>query len=75
VLKSIPEDRIRLLLKLTSLNGVITLLEDLKISQSYSDRGWIVIVLLSVSIAKTFQKVGDVPFVLRVGATLLWSQS
>ncbi len=24
---------------------------------------------------KTFQKVGDVPFALRVGATLLWIQS
>jgi hypothetical protein len=57
------------------LRCVITFLEGLKIFRRYSDREWIVIILLSISILKTFQKVGDVPFALRVGATLLWSQS
>jgi hypothetical protein len=57
------------------LKGAITFLKGLKIFRRYLDREWIVITLLSISISKTFQKVGDVPFALRVGATLLWSQS
>jgi hypothetical protein len=60
---------------LRRLKGAITFLEDLKIFRRYSDWEWIVIILLSISNPKTFQKVGDVPFALRVGATLLWSQS
>jgi len=48
------------------LKGVIAFLEDLKIFRRYLDREWIVIILLPVSIAKIFQKVGDVPFAFRV---------
>jgi hypothetical protein len=41
------------------LKGAITFLEDLEIFRRYSDREWIVIVLLSISIPKTFKKVDD----------------
>jgi hypothetical protein len=60
--------------KLLALKGAITFLKGLKIFRRYSDREWIIIILLSI-ISKIFQKVGDVPFTLRVRATLLWSQS
>ena len=44
---------------LRRLKGVVTFLENLKIFRRYSDREWIVIILLSISISKTFQIVGD----------------
>jgi hypothetical protein len=53
---------------LRSLEGVITFLEGLKNFRRYSDRDWIVIVLLSISVPKTFQKVSEAPFALRIGA-------
>ena len=56
------------------MKDAITFLEDLKNFRGYSDREWIVVALHSVSIPKTLQNVGEVPFALRVGATLLWSQ-
>src|SRR5438067_1970752 len=40
------------------LKGVITFLEDLKNFWRHSDREWIVIILLSISIPKTFSESG-----------------
>jgi hypothetical protein len=43
---------------LKGLKGPITFLEDLKNFGRYSDREWIVIILLSINIPKIFQNVG-----------------